>query len=522
MFAAKIPLQAAPHKAPGAVPDAVGLAGEGHATEGHGKVTILLDDRHQVRQVRLNIAEIRGFETFIEGRPYWEVPAAVQRLCGICPVSHHLAAVKAMDRIAGYGALTPTAEKLRRLMHYGQIVQSHAVHFYHLAAPDLLLGFDGAARRRSLVGVREDFPQIATEGVLVRRFGQEVVRATAGKRVHGVGAGIGMGAVPGGMARPLSPEDREVLRGDVDQVIDWAEDAVRMVERLFATHPDFYAGFATAAGNMLALVGPDGGADTYDGTLRARDAAGAVIFEGVAPSQYRSVLQDVARPGSDVKYPHLRGLDAQIGWYRVGPLARMQVCDLLTSEKAETERQRLLAVGAGKPLHGALFNHWARFVELLHAAEKIRDLLDDPAICGLDLMADKGPRQPEAVGVIEAPRGTLLHHYSVDENDRVTGCHLLVSTASNTQAMNEAIRHVAVRHLDGPVVTEGLLAHIEVAIRAYDPCLSCATHALGQLPLEVELRDAGGRWLSGIRRGANGGVARAMPSDGGLTCAASG
>lgn len=496
MFAAKIPLETAkPHHR---------VQGAGAQTwAGQGKVTIQLDDCHRVHRVRLHIGDLPDLETFIAGRPYREVPAVVQRLCGICPVSHHLAAVKAMDRIAGYGPLPPTAEKLRRLMHLGQFVQSHAVHVYHLAAPDLLLGFDNAA-------VRAAFPQIATEGVLMRRFGQEVVQATAGKRLPG--RGIGTGAVPGGMARALSQDDRAQLRGDVDQVIDWAEGAVRMVERLFATNPDFCTGFGAVPGNMLALVGADGGADNYDGTLRARNGAGTAIFERVAAPDYRSVLQEQARPGNDETFPHLRGLGAQTGWYRVGPLARMQVCDLLTSERAETERQRLLAAGAGKPLHGALFYHWARFVELLHAAEKIRDLLDDPAICGDDLMADRGPRRAEGVGLVEGPRGVLLHRYAVDENDRVMGCHLIASTTNNTRAMNETIRAVAARHLRGDALTEGLLAHVEVAIRAYDPCLSCGTHALGQMPLEVELRDAGGRWLSGIRRGA----------DGGVTCAATG
>ena len=496
MFAAKIPLDTAKphHPVQGA---------EAQTGAGQGKVTIQLDDGHRVHRVRLHIGDTPDLEAFIAGRPSREVPAVVQRLCGICPVSHHLAAVKAMDHIAGYGPLPPTAKKLRRLMHLGQFVQSHAVHVYHLAAPDLLLGFDNAA-------VRAAFPQIATEGVLVRRFGQDVVRATAGKRSPG--ADIAAGAVPGGMGRPLSPEDRAMLRGDVDQVIDWAEGALRMVERLFATNPDFCTGFGAVPGNMLALVGADGGADSYDGTLRARDGAGRVLFEGVAAASYRSVLQEQAGPGSDGPFPHLRRGGAQSGWYRVGPLARMQVCDLLTSERAETERQRLLSTGAGKPLHGALFYHWARFVELLHAAEKIRDLLDDPAICGQDLMADKGPRRAEGMGLVEGPRGTLLHRYTVDENDRVTGCHLIASTTNNTLAMNETIRAVVARHLTGDALTEGLLTHVEVAIRAYDPCLSCGTHALGQMPLEVELRDAGGRWLSGIRRGA----------DGGVTCAATG
>ncbi|MBZ4023109.1 Ni/Fe hydrogenase subunit alpha [Rhodobacter sp. TJ_12] len=468
--------------------------------EGHGKVTILLDEAQKVHQVRLHLVEIRGFEKFINGRPYWEVPVSVQRLCGICPVSHHLAAAKAMDRIAGYDALTPTAEKLRRLMHYGQMVQSHAVHFYHLASPDLLMGFDSEPTRRSIVGLLDAFPQIATEGVLVRRFGQEVVRATGGKRVQGTGA------VPGGMNTALSRDNRDMLRADVDQVIDWTVGALRMVERLHETNPAFYNHFGEVGGNMLGLVSASGAADYYDGSLRARDAAGGVIFDHVRDTDYRAVLREDMQSWSDLKFPHIAALGPEEGWYRVGPLARIQVCDLLTSEKAEAERQRLLAVGAGRPLHGTLFYHWARLVELLHAAELIRDLLDDPTICATDLMADKGDRRARAVGVIEAPRGTLFHDYTVGEDDRVTACNLIVSTTNNNQAMNAAIRDVAVQYLEGGAITEGLLNHIEVAIRAYDPCLSCATHALGLMPLQVELIDAGGMVLSDVRRGIDGGL----------------
>lgn len=473
--------------------------------EGHGKVTILLDEANKVHQVRLHIVEVRGFEKFIEGRPYWEVPVSVQRLCGICPVSHHLAAAKAMDQIAGYDLLTPTAEKLRRLMHYGQMVQSHAVHFYHLASPDLLLGFDSEPTRRNIVGVLEDFPQIATEGVLVRRFGQEVIRATAGKRVHGTGA------VPGGMNKALSRDDREMLRADVDQVIDWTVGAIRMVERLHETKPAFYNHFGEVAGNMLGLVNASGAADYYNGTLRARDAAGNIIFDRVKDASYRDVLEEEVKSWSYMKFPHIKAIGSEEGWYRVGPLARIQVCDLLTSERAEAERQRLLAVGGGKPLHGTLFYHWARLVELLHAAELIRNLLDDPTICATDLMADKGERRFHAVGVIEAPRGTLFHEYKVGEDDLVTYCNLIVSTTNNNQAMNEAIRKVAVQYLDGHEITEPLLNHIEVAIRAYDPCLSCATHALGLMPLQVELVDADGIVLSDVRRGMDGGVSCSVP-----------
>lgn len=468
--------------------------------EGHGKVTILLDDDNRIQQVRLHIVEIRGFEKFIEGRPYWEVPVSVQRLCGICPVSHHLAAVKAMDLIAGYGPLPATAEKLRRLMHFGQLVQSHAVHFFHLASPDLLLGFDSDLTRRNILGVIEDYPQIATQGVLMRKFGQEVIRHTAGKRIHGTGA------VPGGMNRPLDPQARESLRRDVDQIVDWAFGSVRIVEKLHLANPHFYNRFAEFDSNMMALVDAQGRFDPYHGGLRACDADGAVLFDHVDYAAYRDVLREETKSWTYMKFPHIAALGPEAGWYRVGPLARVQVCDAMPSPLAEEERKRMMALGRGRPVHGTLFYHWARLIEMLHAAEMIRELLDDPDIVGHELMADRGERRGEAVGVIEAPRGTLFHHYRVDENDLVTYCNLVVSTTNNNQAMNTAIREVAMRYLDGREITEGLLNHVEVAIRAYDPCLSCATHALGQMPLEIALQDASGATLSRLARHGDGSI----------------
>jgi NAD-reducing hydrogenase large subunit len=463
--------------------------------EGHGKVTILLDQENRVHQVRLHIVEFRGFEVFIEGRPYWEVPVAIQRLCGICPVSHLLGATKAMDLIAGFGPLTPTAEKLRRLLHYGQIVQSHALHFFHLASPDLLLGFESEVAKRNIVGVAAAFPDLAMQGVMTRKFGQEVIRHIAGKRIHGTGV------IPGGVNKALSAEDRDSMRSGIDQIVEWSKEAVALVIKLHETSPEFYKVFGEARANMMALVDERGAPDFYHGGLRARDADGGPIFDHVDYATYQSLLQEDVKNWSYMKFPHIKALGAEKGWYRVGPLARVQVADFLPTPLAEAERQKFVMAGGGKPLHGALMYHWARMIEMLHAAELARDLLDDPDIVGTDLMADKGPRRGEAVGVIEAPRGTLFHHYRVGENDLVTYCNLIVSTTSNNQALNEAIRAVALRFLSGREVTEGLLNHVEIAIRAYDPCLSCATHALGQMPLEVQIVDGDGALVSRRRKG---------------------
>lgn len=462
--------------------------------EGHGKVTILLDDEHRVHQVRLHIVEFRGFERFIEGRPYWEVPVMVQRLCGICPVSHHLAASKALDSVVGAAPIPRTAEVVRRLMHYGQILQSHALHFFHLSSPDLLFGFGSEPAARNVVGVLAAYPEIGKQGVLLRKFGQEVIRITAGKRVHGTGA------VPGGVNKSVSAAERAELAAPLPQILEWAQGGVALIAELHRQHRDLYDHFGTVRSALLSLVGRDGSLDLYDGVLRAKDEGGAILFDGVEPQDYQGQIREEVRSWSYMKFPFLLAKGPEQGWYKVGPLARVQNCDRIPTPKAEAARQELLASApAGQLIHAPLAYHWARMIELLHAAEVIAGLLDDPDLGGSNLRA-AGPRGGGGVGIIEAPRGTLIHDYQVDAEDLVTRCNLIVSTTHNNQAMNEAIRQVARQYLDGQPPTEALLNHIEVAIRAFDPCLSCATHALGQMPLVVELVDPLGQVIAELRR----------------------
>jgi len=451
-------------------------------------VTLLLDDNNQVQQVRLHIVEFRGFEKFIQGRPYWEVPVMVQRLCGICPVSHHLAASKALDLIVGARHLTSTAEKLRRLMHYGQMLQSHALHFFHLSSPDLLFGFDSEVAKRNVIGVAAAHPEVAKQGVLLRKFGQEVIRATAGKRVHGTGS------IPGGMNKALDPADRAALQQEAYQMVAWSRDAVHLAKKLHTSNPALYDSFGLFRSKLMSLVGPDGALDFYHGSLRVRDADGQVLIDGADYQGYHQLLTEEVKPWSYMKFPYLTRMGREEGWYKVGPLARVQNCDFIPTPLAEAERREFMDYGQGGLIHGPLAYHWARMIEMLHAAETIKDLLHDDDLGKDDLMAS-GPRTQEGVGVIEAPRGTLIHHYQVDENDLVTMANLIVSTTHNNQAMNEAVRQVARQYLNGREITEGLLNYIEVAIRAFDPCLSCATHALGQMPLAVELVGADGQVL---------------------------
>jgi NAD-reducing hydrogenase large subunit len=469
--------------------------------EGHGKVTILLDEHNRVQQVRLHIVEFRGFEKFIEGRPYWEVPVMVQRLCGICPVSHQLAASKALDLVVGARPVTRSAEKIRRLMHYGQVMQSHALHFFYLASPDLLFGFDSDVNLRNIVGVAQAHPDIARKGILLRKFGQELIRATSGKRIHGTGS------VPGGMNKHLSRADRELLRPQARQMIEWAQEGVDIVKKLHAQNPAVYDSFGSFRSNMLSLVRADGAMDLYDGVLRARDADGRIILDGASDQDYMALIEEEVRPWTYMKFPHLRSLGREAGWYRVGPLARVQNCDFIPSPLAEIQRKEFVEWGKGVPVHATLAYHWARMIEVLHTTEVIETLLDDPDLLEGALMAE-GERRQSGVGVIEAPRGTLIHDYSVGEDDLVTRCNLIVSTTHNNQAMNEAVRSVAREYLDGRELTEGLLNRIEVAIRAFDPCLSCATHALGQMPLDVTLLGCSGELIDHVLKSQDGEMLR--------------
>ena len=471
--------------------------------EGHGKVTLLQGKNRNIRQARLHITEFRGFEKFIQGRPYWELPVLVQRLCGICPVSHHLAAAKATDMIVGATELTPTAEKIRRLMHYGQTLQSHALHFFHLCSPDLLFGFDDEVRHRNIVGVIEDSPEIATQGVMMRKYGQEIIRVTSGKRVHGTGA------IPGGINKGLSREEVDYLRKDIAQNLSWAQSAVELVKKVFYEELDYHMDFARIDTSMMSMVNDDGSFELYHGGLRARDSLGKEIFDHIDYTNYTEYLRESVKDWSYMKFPFIKALGEEEGWYRVGPLARVNNCDFFSTPLAEAQRQEFKSLGDGLPVQSTMAYHWARLIETLHCAEAIADLLEDPDLMGKELRT-KGELQSVGTGVIEAPRGTLFHHYEIDEDGIVSKASLIVSTTNNNQAMNESIRKVANQYLDGKRLSEALLNQVEVAIRAYDPCLSCATHAIGKMPMELNLVDAGGQLVDRLEKRTTGQIDRTI------------
>ncbi|MGR9044661.1 MAG: Ni/Fe hydrogenase subunit alpha [Gammaproteobacteria bacterium] len=471
--------------------------------EGHGKVTLLLDADNQVKQARLHIVEFRGFERFIQGRPYWELPVLVQRLCGICPVSHHLAAGKAIDQLVGIDPdnLPPAATKLRRLLHFGQVLQSHALHFFHLSSPDLLFGFESDISKRNIIAVLTDYPDIGVQGVKMRKYGQEVIRMVSGKRVHG------SGAIAGGMNKALSKEERDYLLTDIDQMIEWASGTVQLVKKVHCSNLPYYDDFATIRSNYLGLTQPNGALELYHGGLRAKNDNGETLIDHVDYCRYNDYIHEEVRSWSYMKFPYLVQLGQEAGWYRVGPLARVNNCDFIDTPLAEAERLEFKQHGGESMVHSTLAFHWARMIEALHCAESIKALLNDPDILSTDLIA-RGEKRYEGIGVIEAPRGTLFHHYQIDENDIVTRANLIVSTTSNNMGMNESVRQVAAEYLSGRELTEPLLNNLEVAIRAYDPCLSCATHAVGKMPLQLELIDAEGRLLDRLSKRSDGVINR--------------
>ena len=470
--------------------------------EGHGKVTIHLDEHNKVKDSFFHIVEFRGFERFIQGHPYWEAPVLVQRLCGICPVSHHLAAAKAIDQIVGLNPedLSVPAQKIRKLLHFGQVFQSHALHFFYLASPDLLFGVNADPAKRNVAEVAIEHMDLAKKGILMRKFGQEIIRAIAGKRIHGISA------VPGGVHKKITVKDRDYFLNSkeipsVDAMINWSSEIIQFLKGYHGANRKWLDEFADYPSGHLGLVNKENGfLELYDGNLRALDANGKVILNDVPNDDYLQYFNEGVEKWSYLKFPYLKELGKEKGWNRVGPLARINVCNGIETPLAEEERIIFKLATNNKVNNKTMYSHWARLIEMLYCAEMMKNLLNDDDILSNDLIR-KGERRGEGIGIIEAPRGTLIHHYEVDDKDRITRCNLIVSTTHNNEPMNQAVRWVANNVISGkPEITEGMLNQVEVAIRAYDPCLSCATHALGQMPLEISLFDNDGKLIDEKKR----------------------
>ena len=456
--------------------------------EGHGRVTIHLDEYGQVKDSFFHIVEFRGFERFIQGHPYWEAPVLVQRLCGICPVSHHLAAAKAIDQIVGVdpGDLSPAASKLRRLMHFGQIFQSHSLHIFYLASPDLLFGVDAPVEKRNVVAVAIENRELAIKGITMRKFGQEIIKAVAGKKIHGILA------VPGGVYKTFTKAEVDYfLDGknieSIDTMIEWSQAMIDFMKGYHEKHRLFMDEFAQFPSGHLGMVNDEGGMELYHGKLRAIDFEGNITLDDVPTDEYENYFSEAVAQWSYMKFPYLKKLGREKGWNRVGPLARINLCKFIPTPLAEKARQEFIAFTGKKVNNSTLYSHWARLIEVLYCAEEMRILLHDTELLGDDLVR-KGVSRLKGIGIIEAPRGTLTHHYEVDEKGMIIKCNLIVSTTHNNDAMNTAVRWVANNVISRKgAITDGMLNQVEVAIRAYDPCLSCATQAMGKMPLKVEL-----------------------------------
>jgi NAD-reducing hydrogenase large subunit len=462
--------------------------------EGHGRVTVHLNEKGEVEQTFFHVDEFRGLEKFTEGRPYFEMPAITQRICGICPVSHHLAAAKACDGVARLELPRP-AKLLRELMHMGQYIQSHGMHFFHLAAPDLVLGFDADPAIRNVVGIIGANPELALKAVNLRRYGQQIIERLGGKRIHPYFA------VPGGVTNSLSSKDRDAILSEFGTMVEIAKVAVSIGKGWIGANKELVDSFASFPSNYMGLVDMEGGLQLYDGEIRVKDADGKFVAQ-FHPDHYLSHVGEHVESWSFLKYPFYRKLGWPNGTYRVGPLGRMNVVDKIGTPMANEELKLFKQINGGKPVEGSLYYHYARLIELVYALERLAQLLDDPDIMSNDIRtnpsAAKVPGQ--GVGVIEAPRGTLFHDYSTDENGLLTRVNLIVATGNNNWAMHTASGLVAKAFVDGNKLTEGMLNRIEAAIRCYDPCLSCATHAIGKMPLEVTLLAADGTVLDSISR----------------------
>ena len=468
--------------------------------EGHAKITVHLDDAGVVQDTRFHVTEFRGFEAFCRGRSVYEMPALTARTCGICPVSHVLTGAKAGDAVLGVEP-PATARRLRRMMNLGQILQSHSLSFFHLSAPDLLLGFDSDPTQRHVFGLIEQEPEIARRGIRMRRFGQEVIQALGGRKVHPAWA------VPGGVRFGIDPEARERLQAEFETVLHDARWAWARYGEIIDAFPEEVAAFGVFPSLYMGLVSPDGTWEHHDGLLRFIDADGERYGEDFPVARYDEFIGEVADADTYLKSPYHLGAqgDAPVtgeapGTYRVGPLARVNLAERMGTPLADAALDEFRGE-FGRVPHGSFHYHGARLIEILAAAEQLGALLEDPELDTGLLRAEAGINNHRGVGVSEAPRGTLIHDYRVDDDGLITGVRMIIATGHNNLAMNRTVNQIAKAFVKGEDVAEGALNRIEAGIRAYDPCLSCSTHAVGQMPLVLRVMSAEGELLREVVRG---------------------
>lgn len=457
--------------------------------EGHSKITIHLDDAGEVEEALFHVTQLRGFEKFVEGRPFHEMPSLMARICGICPVSHLVASAKAGDMLMSV-RIPPVAANLRRIINLAQIAQSHALSFFYLSSPDLLLGMDADINERSLVGVARANPELARKGVRLRQVGQRIIEILGGKRIHPGWV------VAGGVNSPLNAGHRDEILTLLPETIAIADSMVAWFTAQLDRFKEEVSVFANFPSLYMSLVGKDGELETYDGWLRLVDDRGDAVIEQLPPEEYKTIIGEAITLHSYVKSPYYKPLGYPKGMYRVGPLARLHIASRCGTERAD----KALTVFRQLDHRSSFYYHYARLIEIVYSFERIEQLLNEPDILDQHVRAFAEPNAYEGFGVAEAPRGTLMHHYKIDENGLIKYCDLIIATGHNNLAMNQGITQAARHYIKKGRLTDGILNRIEAVIRTFDPCLSCSTHAFGAMPLHIQLLAADGALLQEVKR----------------------
>jgi NAD-reducing hydrogenase large subunit len=460
--------------------------------EGHSKITLHLNEDGHVEDARFHVTQFRGFEKFCEGRPFSEMPSLMARICGICPVSHLIASAKACDALLAV-KIPPTADKLRRIFGLAQVVQSHALSLFHLSSPDLLLGMDADPAKSNIFGVLEKNPGLARDGIELRKFGQQIIERLGGKRIHPAWV------VPGGVSEPLSQDDRDAILKTIPGALAIAERTIEWFKSTIEKFREEISSFGNFPTLFMGIVKEDGGLTFYDGNIRIVDASGTVVAKDLDPAKYSDYLGEKVEPWSYLKSTYYKPKGYPDGIYRVGPLARLNVADRCGTPRADQELAEFQELQRTAVLSSFHYHH-ARLVEILYCVERMEQLLNHPEILNKHVRAMAQPNAQEGVGAAEAPRGTLFHHYKIDDQGLIRWANLIIATGQNNLAMNKSVLQVARHFVKGEKITHGMLNRVEAGIRAYDPCLSCSTHALGQMALKIQLLGPQGELLDETTR----------------------
>jgi F420-non-reducing hydrogenase large subunit len=473
--------------------------------EGHGKITIFLNDAGNVENAYFQVPELRGFERFCEGRRAEDLPIITTRICGVCPVAHHMAGAKALDAAFNVEP-TETAKKLRELEYCGYYIYDHILHFYFLGGPDFVVGPDAPAAKRNILGVIEKVGlDVAGQVIKHRAYGQKITGILGGRPTHPVSA-----CIPGGISKAINEEERQEIEDMLKSCHEFAKFSLKIFDDVVLKNADYVNLITSDPYNLptyyMGTVDENNKVNFYDGKVRVVDPTGKE-FVKFGPSEYLNIIEEHVEPWTYVKMPYLK----EVGWkgltagpdsgiYRVGPLGRLNASEGMATPIAQAEYERMYKTLGGKPVHATLAFHWARLIELMYATERGLELIKDPEITDKNIRNKPG-KPGEGVGIVEAARGTLIHHYQLDENALAKKVNLVVATTHNAPGICMSIKNAAQGIIKNGEVNDGLLNMVEMAFRAYDPCWACATHfAVGEMPLEVNVFDNDKKLVKNIRR----------------------